>query len=99
MSFLPSHATDIVIVTRLGYVNKIPVDVVNRVSRGKAGVKVINLKKDDSIVNVWGCNNSNTLIIRESRAAKEIPVESLVMGSTISEGVRLAQDYSKIFIK
>ena len=99
MSFLPSNSTDIIVVTRMGFVNKIPVNIVNRVSRGKAGIKVINLKKDDSIANVWGCTDTNVLVVRESRSPKEIPIASIASGSTISEGVQLAPDYSKIFIK
>jgi DNA gyrase, A subunit len=96
MNFLLPGMTEVVIITKNGYVNKIPVTVLPRSNRGKAGTKVIKLNKAgkggleaDSILSVWLCSENNTLVVNEGRSTKTVAVKDIPLGSTISTGTRL----------
>jgi DNA gyrase subunit A len=98
MNFILPQATDLVVITKNGYVNRLPVANIEKVTRGRAGIPVIKLSKGDSIHTVWTCTPNAKLIVREARSQKEIPVESLDMASTVSSGKMLFQDVTKVFL-
>ena len=98
MNFILPQSTDLVVVTKNGYVNRIPVANIEKTTRGRAGIPVIKLSKGDAIHTIWTCTPDARLIVREGRSQKEILVSSLSMASTVSSGKHLFQDVNKVFL-
>ncbi len=98
MNFILPQSTDLVVVTKKGYVNRIPVANIEKTTRGRAGLPVIRLSKGDEIHTIWTCTQDAKLIVREGRSQREIPVASLDMASTVSTGKLLFQDVTKVFL-
>jgi DNA gyrase/topoisomerase IV subunit A len=98
MNFILPKVTDLVVVTKKGYVNRVPLDHVTRVNRGRAGVSVIKLTKGDSIHTVWSCTPEAKLIVREGRSQKEFPVANIKPGSTVDSGTKMFADVNKVMI-
>ena len=98
MNFILPQATDLIAVTKKGYVNRIPVAHVEKVSRGRAGSSVIKLTKGDEIHTIWTCTPEAKLVVREGRSQKEIPVSAIKSGSTVSTGEQMFQDVAKVII-
>lgn len=96
MNFLVPNTSYLLITTKNGYVNKLPIEVVSSSTIRKAGLNVIKLAKDDTLNNVWTCNNNSKLLVRESKSTKEIPVESISNGTTISNGIKMFTNISRI---
>ena len=90
MSALNKSFTDLVIVTKNGYVNKIIPDSVIK-GRSKAGSNVIKLGKTDNIVSIYGINNNDALVclIAPTGEAIEIPATQIANGTSISAGVKM----------
>lgn len=90
MSAMNKQFTDLVVVTKNGYVNKIIGDTVIK-GRSKAGSNVIKLGKGDNIVAIYGVNNNDTLIvlIAPTGEAIEIPVATIPNGASISTGTKM----------
>lgn len=98
MNFLIPNSTHIVIVTRSGMVNKIPIIAVPLIRRGKAGQRVIKLAAGDTIFSVWSCTDQNTLVVNDGKT-KKIPVEQIAMGSTISKGNQLFSNPTRVTLE
>jgi DNA gyrase subunit A len=102
MNFLLPAVSHLVIVTKNGMVNKIPIEVLPTSLRGKAGVKVIKLAKatkikpGDSILSIWPCSDKNILVVTEGRNTKNLEVASIPMGSTISNGVKMLNGPTRV---
>jgi DNA gyrase/topoisomerase IV subunit A len=98
MNFIVPKMTDLVVVTAKGYVNRVPLDHIGRVSRGRAGISVIKLTKGDSIHTVWSCTPEAKLVVREGRGQKDFPVSGIKMGSTVDTGKKMFVDVNKVMI-
>ena len=102
INFILPGMTDVVIVTKNGYVNKIPLSVIPRNTRGKAGIKSIKLNKAtksaeaDSVLSVWVCSENNNLVVLDGRTTKTVPISSIPLGSTISHGTKMFNNPSRI---
>lgn len=85
-----NKSTDLVVVTRNGYINKIISDTVTK-GRGKAGSNVIKLGKTDNIVSICGVNNNDTLValIAPVGECVEIPIATIPNGASISTGIKM----------
>ena len=99
MNFVLPESTELVIVTNEGYVNRIPMSIIQRSSRGRAGTKVIRLKKDDTIKSIWPCREESTIVVFEDKTRKEFPVRDIQLGSTISTGIKLCENPTKITLQ
>lgn len=99
MSIVYPDATSVVVITRSGKINRFSVSGFERSQRNKAGGKVINLAKGDSIQNIYGANDNNTLVITTTTDIINIPVSSIQMGSSISQGVKMVSTKSDIILK
>ena len=90
MSAMNKNFTDLVVITKNGYVNKIISDTVIK-GRSKAGSNVIKLGKTDNIVAIYGVNNNDTLValIAPTGEAIEIPVATIANGASISTGTKM----------
>lgn len=98
MNFVLPKATSLIVVTKDGYVNKLSLDIIPRSNRGKAGTKVIKLKKDDSILNIWPCTEDDVLVSYQGRKNETIQVSSIKEGSTISSGERLLKSPTRVVL-
>jgi DNA gyrase subunit A len=101
MSVMSKKFTDIVVVTRNGYVNKIIGDTVIK-GRSKAGSNVIKLGKTDNIVSICGVNNNDTLnvLIAPTGECVEIPIATIPNGASISTGTKMIKgEVVKVSIK
>lgn len=84
--------THIVVITKNGKVNKFLVSGFNRSQRNKAGSKVIDLAKGDSIKNIFGVSESNTISVLTTSGQVDIPVSSIQLSSSISKGAKMIKD-------
>ena len=98
MSFVLPQDTSLIVVTKDGYVNKLSLDIIKRSNRGKAGIKVIKLKKDDSILNIWPCAEDAILLSYQGRKNEEIPVVTIKEGSTIGSCERLLKSPTRVVL-
>lgn len=88
MSIIDPTATDIIVVTALGKINKFDVVALPRMTRNKLGSKVINLSKDDYIVGVYSVNDALSINLVTATQKIKVPVSSLSRASTVSGGIR-----------
>lgn len=90
MSAMSKQFSDIIVVTKNGYINRIIPDSVIK-GRSKAGSNVIKLGKTDKIVSICGVTNNDTLVclIAPTGEAIEIPVIQIANGTSISTGVKM----------
>ena len=98
MNFILPHTTDIVVVTKQGYVNRVPVSGVELIQRRKVGTSIIKLTKGDEIHTVWTCPSNAILVVREGRSQKEIPIQSITIGDINSVGTHMFQDVNKVML-
>ena len=83
----------------LNTVNKIPVDIIPRSTRGKAGTKVIKLSKDDEVKNIIPCKPNQSIVVYEGgRTNTTIDVDKLDIGSTISPGIKLLKNPLRVHV-
>ena len=95
MSFLLPQSTDLVVLTKNGFVNRVQINAIERVARGRAGTGVIKLTKGDEIHKIWNCTPEFKLVCREGRGQKEIPISQIPYESTVSPGKKLVNDAMK----
>jgi DNA gyrase subunit A len=90
MSAMNKQFSDIVIVTKNGYINRIIPDSVIK-GRSKAGSNVIKLGKTDNIVSIYGVNNNDTLVVLTAPTgeAVEIPIATIANGTSIGTGNKM----------
>ncbi len=89
LSVVYPNATHVVVITSMGKINKYNINGLERSVRNKAGVSVIKLDKGDSILSLYGVNDSNTLRLVTRAGATDIPVNSLAVNSSVSSGVKM----------
>ena len=100
MNFMLPDTTDIVIVTESGMVNRLPINIIPRSNRGKAGIRVIRLKKDDKILSIQPCRENAVLTVYEgTRKDTEISVNQIPVGTTVSTGNKILKRPLRVAIK
>lgn len=98
MNFILPQTTDVVVISKNGFVNRIPITNIETMNRRRSGIGIIKLSKDDEIHTVWTCPTNANIIVREGRSQKEIPIQSIPIGSTISTGKKMFQDVNKVIM-
>ena len=91
LSIIYPDATDVVVVTKEGKINKFDISGLAKSSRNKAGSSVIKLGKNDTICSIVGVNDTNTLKIATKESKIDLPVSEIARGSSISPGSKLLQ--------
>lgn len=99
MSIIYPEATDVIVVTQSGKVNRFSVTGLARSSRNKAGSSVIKLGKNDTIQSIYGATVNNTLHIVTMTDNINIPIASIEPGSSVSSGIKTVSTKSDIIIK
>ena len=98
LNFLIPSATEIIVITKNGKVNKLSLEYLPRLNRGRAGQTVIKLMGDDEMLCVLPCNENQTLIVNDGRALKKIPVSNIKAGNTSQPGVAMFSNPIKAVI-
>lgn len=98
MNFILPHTTDVVVVTKNGYVNRVSINNIEINSRRRAGTNLIKLSKNDEIHTVWACPSNAILVVREGRSQKDIPIQSIPICDINSSGTQMFQDVNKVML-
>lgn len=91
ISVIYPDATDIVVITESGKVNRFPIGGLAKGKRASSGSTVIKLSKGDRINSIFGVNCNNTINIHGKNGITSIDVSELRLGSSISGGEKLLQ--------
>lgn len=89
LSVVLPDTTDIVIITKKGYVNRIPVIAFQTSSRAKAPGKVIKLSKGDYIMGLYGLNANDVINVTTTESKYDIIVSDIPQGSSVSAGTKM----------
>lgn len=89
ISVIYPDATDIVVVTMNGKVNRFPIGGLARSKRASAGSTVIKLGKGDRINAIFGVNETNVINIHGKEGITSVDVSELKLGSSISTGEKV----------
>ena len=89
LSVILNDTTDVVVVTKKGYINRIPIIGVPQESRTKRPRNVIKLGKGDYIVGMYGLNEADFIDITTSEQKISLPVASIPVGSSVSSGEKM----------
>lgn len=95
-SCLYPGATDIVVVTESGKINRVSLHAVPLSARARAGASIIKLAKTDTIKKILVCKSTNTLKIITKGENHYIPVENIPEGSSISSGTKMVSNPIKV---
>jgi DNA gyrase subunit A len=82
-------ATDIVVVTEKGKVNRVSLNGVPLSNRAKAGSSIIKLSANDAIRKIMACNQLDFLIVTTQKQQYKIQISEIPIGSSISTGTKL----------
>ena len=100
VSVVLHDTTDIIIVSKRGYVNRIPVVGFPRDSRAKSPKKVIKLGKGDCIAGVYGLNTKDSVNITTSEGnSMVLKVDDIPLGSSVSTGVKMIKGRTEEAVK
>jgi len=80
--------TDVIVVTRNGYLNKFSIAALPTSQRAKAGSSVVKLAKTDNIINIHIVNNNDIIKLVTEKGVKEVNVSEVPVGSSISAGTK-----------
>lgn len=99
INFLLPDSTDLIIVTKFGMVNRLPLNIIPQSVRGRAGTKVIKLQKGDSILSVWSCKQGQNLIVNDTRSIKRIALDQIPIGTSMSPGVQMFNSPTRVTLE
>ena len=89
VSVVTNDVTDVVVVSKKGYVNRIPVVGLPRSTRAKAPGRVIKLGKGDYIIGLYGLNANDIVNVFTTEGRIDINVADVPVGSTVSPGTKM----------
>ena len=98
INFILPHTTDVVVVTKQGYVNRVPIESIELSARRRAGTSILKLTKTDEIHTVWACPSNAILIVREGRSQKDIPIASIPICDINNTGTHMFNDVNKVML-
>lgn len=98
LSIIKNDTTDIVVVTKKGFINRFtPVALLSSDRTSKAS-KVIKLSKGDEILSVFGLSNIDTLVINAASGRVTIPVDNIPVGSSVGGGTKMIPNKGDVII-
>ena len=98
VSVIYPGAEFIVVITKLGKVNKFNISGMNVSKRAKAGSNVIKLSKQDSILNIYGLPSGTNIRGITKQGVKDICIDDIPLGSSVSAGTKVFSDIIKTII-
>ena len=99
MNMIQPDTTHLLTITEKGYVNRIPLDIIPKTVRNRAGSKVSKLIKGDKIKYILGVNDRNIVSICDNENYKQIVdivVADIPVGSTLISGQKLLTNPTEI---
>ena len=99
ISVIDSKATDIVVVTESGRINKFDISGLPLSDRYTSGNRVIKLGKTDSIVSIFSTTDDNNLRILTKNTTLDIPVKDILRTSSISPGTKMIPLKGDVIVK
>ncbi|MBJ8325391.1 DNA topoisomerase IV subunit A [Streptococcus pacificus] len=88
----PIVLEDLMIVTHKGYALRFGIEDVPVVGNKAAGVKAINLKKEDYVVSAFKVTSSNMFILTQRGSLKKIAVELIPKTSRANRGLQVIRE-------
>lgn len=89
LSIIKPDTTDVIVITENGNVNRFDIIALPNLGRNRSGSRIIKLAKTDSIKNVYGVHNTDTLKVTTKGNSYEFIVGEIPTGTSISSGTRL----------
>lgn len=89
VSVIYPDAESVLVVTEKGRMNKFPISGMAPNSRAKAGNNVIKLDSTDSILSIFGVNESDILRLITTDGSIEIPVSEVKLKSAVAIGQKI----------
>lgn len=89
MACLYPDASDLIVVTNSGKINKVPLSVIPVGGRAKSGNSIIKLGKNDGIRKILVSSPKDILIATTMKQKYEIPVKDIKSGSSIGSGDKM----------
>ena len=99
IAMVDPSATDILVITESGYINKFDISGLPVSKRYKAGNNVIKLKPNDSIHSLFSINDNNVITVLTKDKKYDIPVKDIPRASTVSTGKKLIPLKGDIIVK
>lgn len=98
LSIIKEDTTDIIVVTKKGYINRFTPVALLSSDRTSRPSKVIKLSKGDEILSVFGLSNSDTLIVNSTSGRVTIPVDTIPIGSSVGSGTKMIPNKSDTIV-
>lgn len=98
MNFLRKEDDVLITVTKKGFVNKLNMSIVPRSQRGRAGLKIVKLDKDDTILSIFPCKNTEQLVIQDGKNNITIPINNIPIKSSICKGTQLCKNPIRVSV-
>lgn len=95
ISVVLSDTTDIVVVTKKGYINRIPTVAFPSSTRAKDPTRVIKLSKGDYIVSLFGLNIKDTIMVTTTEQRIDLNIADIPVGSSVSSGTKMIKTKSE----
>lgn len=86
----------ILVITESGKINKFLVSGLERRQRNKTGSRVIDLKKGDRIINLFGVSDTDVVTIVTTEGQLDVSVDSVPLGSSNSKGIKVLNSKAHI---
>lgn len=99
ISVIDPKATDIVVVTESGRINKFDISGLPLADRYTSGNRVIKLGKTDSIVSIFSTTDNNHIRVVTKNTIHDIPVKDIPRTSSISPGTKLIPIKGDLIVK
>lgn len=98
MNFLRKEDDVLITVTKKGFVNKLNMSIVPRSQRGRAGLKIVKLDKDDTILSIFPCKNTEQLVIQDGKNNITVPINNIPVKSSICKGTQLCKNPIRVSV-
>lgn len=99
ISVVDPKATDIVVITESGRINKFDISGLPLADRYTAGNRAIKLGKTDSIVSIFSTTDSNHIRVVTKNTVLDIPVKDIARTSSISPGTKMIPLKGDVIVK
>lgn len=98
LSVIYPGAEFIIVVTKLGKVNKFNISGMNVSKRAKAGSSVIKLSKQDSILSIYGLPSGAKIRGITKQGPVDICIDDISLSSSVSSGTKVFSDIIKTIV-
>lgn len=99
ISVVDPKATDIVVVTESGRINKFDISGLPLADRYTSGNRAIKLGKTDSIVSIFSTTDNNHIRVVTKNTIHDIPVKDISRTSSISPGTKVIPIKGDLIVK